>query len=292
MHARAAGARPLGSVARPGHGRAGRAPDGDPSAAAGVTATEGRRSRSTATPRREPRPAVAANREGIAHIAFEVDDVAAATRLVLERGGSRVGDVTSAEVPGVGILTFVYVADPEGNIVELQAWALSARRSAARLVALVAALLALALPAVGCGPVSDAGGADLPTPPARRARPGMRRWPGPSTTAPPASRSRAPARSSACSPTTRRAAGTSASSSGWRPGRRCSWRTTSTSPRGSPICAWGTWSRFRGVYEWSRAGRDGPLDASRPVGRSRRRVAAARRAGVPVRRRGRRAGPR
>ena len=73
--------------------------------------------------RTEPRPAVAANREGIAHIAFEVDDVAAATRLVLEHGGSRVGDLTSSEVPGVGMLTFVYVADPEGNIIELQAWA-------------------------------------------------------------------------------------------------------------------------------------------------------------------------
>ena len=70
----------------------------------------------------EPRPAVAANREGIAHIAFEVDDVAAATRLVLERGGSRVGDVASSEVPGVGFLTFAYVADPEGNIIELQSW--------------------------------------------------------------------------------------------------------------------------------------------------------------------------
>ena len=70
----------------------------------------------------EPRPAVAANREGITHIAFEVDDVVAATRLVLEHGGSNVGDVTSAEVPGVGFLTFVYLADPEGNIVELQAW--------------------------------------------------------------------------------------------------------------------------------------------------------------------------
>ena len=72
--------------------------------------------------RSEPRPAVAAEREGITHIAFEVDDVAAATRLVLERGGSLVGDIVSSEVPGVGLLTFVYVADPEGNIVELQAW--------------------------------------------------------------------------------------------------------------------------------------------------------------------------
>lgn len=73
--------------------------------------------------RSEPRPAVAANREGIAHIAFEVDDVTAATRLVLEHGGSHVGDVTSAEVPGVGALTFVYLADPEGNVIELQSWA-------------------------------------------------------------------------------------------------------------------------------------------------------------------------
>jgi predicted enzyme related to lactoylglutathione lyase len=73
--------------------------------------------------RNEPRPAVRANREGIAHLAFEVDEVSAATRRVLEHGGSHVGHVTSSEVPGVGILTFVYVADPEGNIIELQAWA-------------------------------------------------------------------------------------------------------------------------------------------------------------------------
>ena len=32
------------------------------------------------------------------------------------------GDVDASEIPG-GALTFVYVADPEGNIVELQAWA-------------------------------------------------------------------------------------------------------------------------------------------------------------------------
>ena len=69
-----------------------------------------------------PRPAVAANREGITHIAFEVDDVAAAARLVVAHGGGLVGDVASEEVPEVGLLTFVYVADPEGNIIELQAW--------------------------------------------------------------------------------------------------------------------------------------------------------------------------
>lgn len=72
--------------------------------------------------RREPRPPTAANREGIMHLAFEVDDVAEATALVLARGGSRVGEIVTSAVEGVGMLTFVYLADPEGNLIELQAW--------------------------------------------------------------------------------------------------------------------------------------------------------------------------
>ncbi len=64
-----------------------------------------------------------ANREGFAHIAFEVDDVAEITTRILDEGGKKVGDVSTNEVEGVGKLTFVYVADPEGNIVELQSWA-------------------------------------------------------------------------------------------------------------------------------------------------------------------------
>ena len=73
--------------------------------------------------RNQPRPATAADREGITHLAFEVDDVERATAEVLKHGGSRVGHVSSSEVEGVGRLTFVYLADPEGNIIELQAWA-------------------------------------------------------------------------------------------------------------------------------------------------------------------------
>jgi predicted enzyme related to lactoylglutathione lyase len=73
--------------------------------------------------RTEPRPRpVAANREGLAHIAFLVDDVEEAAGLVLAHGGSLVGEVATADLDGVGRLTFVYAADPEGNIVELQAW--------------------------------------------------------------------------------------------------------------------------------------------------------------------------
>jgi glyoxylase I family protein len=70
----------------------------------------------------KPRPPIAANREGITHLAFEVDDIVQVVMDVLNHGGSKVGDITSSEVNGVGTLTFIYLADPEGNIIELQAW--------------------------------------------------------------------------------------------------------------------------------------------------------------------------
>jgi len=70
----------------------------------------------------EPRSSTAANREGIMHLAFEVDDVERALDEVLKNGGGKVGDIASSEVEGVGLLTFVYCADPEENIIELQAW--------------------------------------------------------------------------------------------------------------------------------------------------------------------------
>jgi catechol 2,3-dioxygenase-like lactoylglutathione lyase family enzyme len=69
-----------------------------------------------------PKLHAAANREGFGHIAFEVDDVHGAMLEVLRHGGSKVGEATSAEVEGAGMITFVYLADPEGNIIELQAW--------------------------------------------------------------------------------------------------------------------------------------------------------------------------
>ena len=64
----------------------------------------------------------AANRVGFAHIAFEVDDVAATLEAVLRHGGSVLGNVASHEVEAVGRLIFVYAKDPQGNIIELQHW--------------------------------------------------------------------------------------------------------------------------------------------------------------------------
>jgi len=72
--------------------------------------------------RREERPATAINRPGLGHIAFAVDDVQAARAAVIAAGGRDVGEIVSVEIPGAGRITFVYVTDPEGNIVELQHW--------------------------------------------------------------------------------------------------------------------------------------------------------------------------
>ncbi len=64
----------------------------------------------------------APNLPGFGHIAFIVDDVEEASAAVRDAGGKAVGELVSTRVPGVGTLVFQYVADPEGNIIELQNW--------------------------------------------------------------------------------------------------------------------------------------------------------------------------
>lgn len=61
-----------------------------------------------------------ANRPGFGHIAFAVDDVAGARDAVLAAGGAPVGTVEVVRIPGAGTITWTYVRDPEGNIIELQ----------------------------------------------------------------------------------------------------------------------------------------------------------------------------
>jgi len=72
--------------------------------------------------RAEKRPETAINRPGLAHLAFEVDDVEAARDAVIAAGGGCVGDLVAAEIPGAGTVKMVYLTDPEGNIIELQKW--------------------------------------------------------------------------------------------------------------------------------------------------------------------------
>jgi catechol 2,3-dioxygenase-like lactoylglutathione lyase family enzyme len=63
----------------------------------------------------------AANRPGLGHIAFAVPDVEAARDLVLAAGGKQFGEIVKTHA-GNRTITWSYVQDPEGNLVELQAW--------------------------------------------------------------------------------------------------------------------------------------------------------------------------
>ena len=65
-------------------------------------------------------PPPPANRTGFTHIAFAVEDVHAARDAALAAGGQSVGTVESIAIPGAGTITWTYVRDPEGNIIELQ----------------------------------------------------------------------------------------------------------------------------------------------------------------------------
>ncbi len=67
-------------------------------------------------------PAGAMNRAGLGHLAFVVDDVDAAREAVVAAGGDVVGETVSVPIQGAGRISFVYVRDPEGNVLELQHW--------------------------------------------------------------------------------------------------------------------------------------------------------------------------
>jgi catechol 2,3-dioxygenase-like lactoylglutathione lyase family enzyme len=68
------------------------------------------------------RPPTAVNRPGLGHIAFMVDDVHAAREEVIAAGGRAIGDVVTLTAPNGARVTWTYLTDPEGNVIELQTW--------------------------------------------------------------------------------------------------------------------------------------------------------------------------
>ncbi len=66
--------------------------------------------------------AVSIKTVGFSHIAFAVDNVEETLNQVLASGGGLIGEVVNAAYPDGRVATFVYVTDPEGNILELQSW--------------------------------------------------------------------------------------------------------------------------------------------------------------------------
>lgn len=62
------------------------------------------------------------NQQGFGHIAFQVDNIPEVISLIIEKGGSKYGELVQKQIPNVGLLTVIYMKDIEGNIIELQNW--------------------------------------------------------------------------------------------------------------------------------------------------------------------------
>jgi predicted enzyme related to lactoylglutathione lyase len=62
------------------------------------------------------------NTPGITHLAFEVSNVAKAYKKVIENGGKKIGEIITLIRSDGKKVTWCYVKDPEGNMIELQKW--------------------------------------------------------------------------------------------------------------------------------------------------------------------------
>lgn len=62
------------------------------------------------------------NQKGLGHLAFEVDNVEETLTKALQHGAMKIGKISENYVEAVGKITFIYLYDPEHNIIELQSW--------------------------------------------------------------------------------------------------------------------------------------------------------------------------
>jgi predicted enzyme related to lactoylglutathione lyase len=68
------------------------------------------------------KPSPAVNNPGFGHLAFSVDNVETAQKTVLDAGGKAVGEIVTVQIATGAKVTWCYVTDLEGNIIELQSW--------------------------------------------------------------------------------------------------------------------------------------------------------------------------
>ena len=62
------------------------------------------------------------NKKGFGHIAFQTDEIHKLLDLALEKGANKIGELSEKYIDEIGLLTFIYICDPDGNIIELQNW--------------------------------------------------------------------------------------------------------------------------------------------------------------------------
>ncbi len=62
------------------------------------------------------------NKQGFGHIAFQVDNIIELLELALENGASKIGELSEHFVENVGLLKFIYISDPDENIIQIQNW--------------------------------------------------------------------------------------------------------------------------------------------------------------------------
>ena len=70
----------------------------------------------------EPAPIPAVNRPGFGHLAFQVPSVFDARAQVIQGGGKPLAEIVTLTTATGANVTWCYVTDPEGNILELQSW--------------------------------------------------------------------------------------------------------------------------------------------------------------------------
>jgi predicted enzyme related to lactoylglutathione lyase len=62
------------------------------------------------------------NSTGLTHLAFEVEDVEQTLNMAIKNGGQPLGEISQKTIDAMGEIKFIYIRDPEGNIIEIQSW--------------------------------------------------------------------------------------------------------------------------------------------------------------------------